>query len=114
MIDKNELLKVAKEIKQVTGEFGINDLAMILSDGSVQDKTFDPSIIKRRQWFDEIYASFPENPYPKSIFPMSDEEYVKAIPDERLRTAISGYMARFGWNIAFKQMKETIENVLLE
>ena len=45
-------------------------------------------------------AWWPENPYPEEIFPMTVEEYVKAIPDGTLRTAISGCMARFGWEVA--------------
>lgn len=46
---------------------------------------------------------WPENPYPESIFPMTPEQYSKAIPDEKLRTAISGHLARFGWNVARRQ-----------
>ena len=47
---------------------------------------------------------WPENPYPESIFPMTIEEYVDAVPDPKLRTAISGCMARFGWKVASDQI----------
>ena len=43
---------------------------------------------------------WPNCPYPQEIFPMTVEEYVKAIPDASLRTAISGMLARFGWEVA--------------
>lgn len=53
---------------------------------------------------------WPDNPYPPSIFPMTTDEYVAAIPDTALRTAISGCMARFGWERAedaiWKAMQE--------
>jgi len=45
---------------------------------------------------------WPENPYPKDIFPMDDDEYVKAIPDPVLRTAVSGCVARWAWDVASK------------
>ena len=41
------------------------------------------------------------NPYPADVFPMTEAEYVRAVPNESLRTAISGLLARYGWN-AFK------------
>jgi hypothetical protein len=47
---------------------------------------------------------WPENPYPEDIFPMTIDEYVAAIPDPHLRTAISGCLARFGWRIAETQI----------
>ena len=56
---------------------------------------------------------WPKNPYPESIFPMTLEEYIKAIPDENLRASISGHLARWAWNVAsdmiFKAWKQEIE-----
>jgi len=53
---------------------------------------------------------WPECPYPESIFPMTDDEYVAVIPDPKTRTAVSGYLGRLFWNLAsemiFKAMKE--------
>ena len=43
---------------------------------------------------------WPKNPYPESVFPMTDEEYIKAIPDPVLRTAISGYSGRWVFEMA--------------
>ncbi len=45
-------------------------------------------------------AWWPENPYPKSVFPMQDEEYLKIVPDPHVRTALSGCLGRLFWNIA--------------
>ena len=39
----------------------------------------------------------PENPYPASVFTMTIDGYVKAVPDEALRTAISGCLMRKGF-----------------
>jgi hypothetical protein len=52
---------------------------------------------------------WPENPYPESVFPMTIGEYVKAIPDTRLRTAISGAMGRQFWDIASKAIWEAYQ-----
>lgn len=53
---------------------------------------------------------WPKNPYPKSVFPMTDDEYIKAIPDPVLRTAISGYSGRWVFEMAdrmfYKAWKE--------
>ncbi len=43
---------------------------------------------------------WPECPYPEDIFPMTLEEYIKAVPDPNLRTAISVFLMRYGWEIA--------------
>ncbi len=45
-------------------------------------------------------AWWPWEPYPEDIFPMTIEEYIKAIPDPNLRGAITGCIARFGWRVA--------------
>ena len=45
-------------------------------------------------------------PWPESVWPMTDAEYVKAVPDDNLRTGISGYLMRAGWTIAVDAMKE--------
>jgi len=55
---------------------------------------------------------WPECPWPKEVWPMTQEEYKKAIPDPHLRTAISGFLMRLGWELAeediFKKMKEIL------
>ena len=54
---------------------------------------------KRPDWW-------PENPYPESVFTMTEEEYIEVIPDKHLRTRISGFMARFGWDRADEAIYE--------
>lgn len=49
---------------------------------------------------------WPETPYPESVFPMTNDEYVKAIPDEMLRTRISGFLYREGWKVADRMIFE--------
>ena len=43
---------------------------------------------------------WPENPYPEAIFTMTLDDYVKAVPDPKLRTAISGALGRYFWELA--------------
>lgn len=59
---------------------------------------------------------WPKNPYPASVFPMSEEQYPEIIPDPKLRTALSGMLGRQFWNIAsdaiWEAMLEAIEEAL--
>ena len=43
---------------------------------------------------------WPKNPYPPSVFPMSEERYSEVVPDPELRTALSGMLGRLFWDIA--------------
>ena len=58
---------------------------------------------KRPSWW-------PECPWPADVWPMTKEEYAKAIPDPKLRTAISGFLMRLGWelceNAIWEQLKD--------
>lgn len=47
---------------------------------------------------------WPENPYPEEIFPMTEEDYVKYVPDAEERTAMSGCLGRLFWDIASKSI----------
>jgi hypothetical protein len=48
---------------------------------------------------------FPKgSPWPKNIWTMTTEEYVKAIPDGHLRTQISGYLMRKGYELALRDV----------
>jgi hypothetical protein len=51
-----------------------------------------------------------ECPWPESMWSMTDKEYAAAIPDEKLRTAISGYLMRAGWEIFKKQALREMED----
>ena len=50
-------------------------------------------------------------PWPADIWTMTDKEYKRAVPDERLRTAISGFLMRKGWEICIGQMKDLLNEV---
>ena len=43
---------------------------------------------------------WPQNPYPEDIFTMTREQYIEAVPDPGLRTAITGCLARWAWGVA--------------
>ncbi len=53
---------------------------------------------------------WPRNPYPADIFPMTTEDYAEAIPDPKLRTAVSGCIARWQFDIASVTI---LENLLI-
>lgn len=54
-----------------------------------------------------------ETPYPEDIWTMTTEQYVAAVPDPQLRTAISGYLMRAGWKVAAQTIKEALEEYAL-
>ena len=54
------------------------------------------------------------SPWPEDIWTMTDKEYVKAIPDENLRTSISGFLMRKGWELAIDDFEQAIDSAKLE
>ena len=52
---------------------------------------------------------WPENPYPESIFKMTMEEYVEAVPDPDLRSAIGGCLGRGAWGVAEEMIWERLQ-----
>lgn len=48
-------------------------------------------------------------PWPVKVWPMTDAQYVEAVPDELLRTAISGYLMRAGWETAMQSIEVLAE-----
>ena len=59
-----------------------------------------------------IETCLPENPYPEQFFPMTTEDYVKAIPDNKLRTAVSGCIARWQFDVAKRMILKAIKDEL--
>jgi len=53
---------------------------------------------------------WPENPWPDDIFPMTLEEYVEAIPDPHLRSAISGNLARWAFEVTSDMILKTLKD----
>ena len=41
---------------------------------------------------------WPQNPYPKSVFTMPEEKYEQIVPDDMVRTGLSGMLGRRFWN----------------
>lgn len=50
-------------------------------------------------------------PWPEDVWAMTVEDYVRAVPDEKTRTAISGLLMRMGWNCALKTIKASLEEM---
>ncbi len=72
--------------------------------------------LKRRA---EIMEAFidgeePGLPWPETVWPMTTAEYVMAVPDPQLRTAISGYLMREGWRCAAMALREQMQDALAE
>ena len=57
---------------------------------------------------------WPECPWPEDIWTMTDDKYVKAVPDPDLRTAISGYLMRKGWEVFQHQLLKAMVEELEE
>lgn len=75
----------------------IRDSINILNSYSFHRSTHHISSQTKPPWW-------PQNPYPEDVFPMTVDEYVKAIPNKKLRTAISGCNGRFFWDVASKMI----------
>lgn len=58
-------------------------------------------ILAKPEWW-------PENPYPESIFTMTINDYVRIISDKDIRSAISGCLGRFFWEIASSQIYDAV------
>ena len=52
---------------------------------------------------------WPQNPYPKSVFPMPEEEYPKIVPNGKTRTALSGCLGRQFYGMATAACLEAIQ-----
>ena len=48
----------------------------------------------------------PQCSWPAEVWPMTREEYVKAVPNPDTRTAVSGYLMRLGWEAAIYQIEK--------
>lgn len=87
----------------------------------INEDGFDPTNVtiveftpkKRRREVKEHPEWLPENPYPEELFPMSIDDYVKAVPDGVLRTAVTGCIGRWAFDVAarmiVRQLKEFAE-----
>jgi hypothetical protein len=53
---------------------------------------------------------WPECPYPENIFTADIEDIARALPDDNLRTAISGAYGRIFWKIASRMIYEAMIN----
>ena len=62
-----------------------------------------PPIEKRLQ------AALDECPWPSDIWTMTDADYVQAVPDGKLRSAISGFLMRCGWELAQKRVNQALK-----
>jgi hypothetical protein len=49
---------------------------------------------------------WPECPYPEEVFPLDLREYSKIVPDPDKRSALSGALGRFFWQMAERQILE--------
>ena len=52
---------------------------------------------------------WPENPYPASVFPMPREKYAEIVPDDDVRTGLSGMLGREFWDIAADAIWEAMQ-----
>lgn len=55
---------------------------------------------------------WPENPYPEIVFPMTFDEYVKALPDPVLRSAVSGHLGRWAWGVAENMIWDRLQDAI--
>ncbi len=54
-------------------------------------------------------AWWPKNPYPEDIFEATTKDYCAMVPDRGIRTAISGALGRFFWDIASESIWDALQ-----
>jgi len=59
-------------------------------------------------------AFWPKNPYPADLFVLPRESYAAIVPDEVLRTGLSGMLGREFWEIASNTIWERLLNEAME
>jgi hypothetical protein len=69
--------------------------------------------IREQHWDDPLPEWWADCPWPESVWQMTEAQYVAAVPDDKMRTAISGLLMRMGWNVAMKQARQMIQDDLL-
>lgn len=57
---------------------------------------------------------WPDNPYPEKIFRMPKEKYAELVPDDELRTGLSGLLGREFWDIASGSIWDATKEQLTE
>ncbi len=75
-----------------------------------QPACFKGARMKLKAIWERIKNCMPKNPYPESVFPMTIDEYVEAVPDTKLRGVISGHLARWQFDVAKSLILEAIKN----
>lgn len=55
---------------------------------------------------------WPLCPWPRAVWPMTEAEYVSAVPDPATRTSISGFLMRRGWELAEEDIFHALETKL--
>ena len=53
---------------------------------------------------------WPECPWPAEVWPMTQEDYIAAVPDPKLRTAISGFLMRRGWELCEEDILRSLKD----
>lgn len=53
---------------------------------------------------------WPDNPYPKSVFTATQEDYEAAMPDDVKRTSISGFICREMFNAVSQTILRRLES----
>ncbi len=67
-------------------------------------------LLKTRAELEQYKKALEEEPcpWPADVWTMTAREYVAAVPDEHLRTAISGFLMRQGWELCYRRIRERI------
>ena len=50
-----------------------------------------------------------DSPWPEELWSMTEADYVMEVPDEKLRSAISGFLMRQGWQLCKKHLGKMLE-----
>lgn len=82
-------------------EWSIQELLKERIENQARIKALEGAIAKAEE----------DSPWPEEVWIMSEDDYVEATPDDRVRTAISGFLMRRGWEQAVAYIRFQLEEV---
>ncbi len=91
-------------VQPFVNDVAVGETAQPEPDAAVPEKcTLGGLRNARPEWW-------PENPYPESVFRMTEAGYVESLPDKARRGAVSGYLRRMFWNRASNSIFEAMQS----
>jgi len=60
-----------------------------------------------REWLEDNKTK--NTPWPETVWIMTTDDYCRAVPNDQLRTGISGFLMREGWRLAIRDLRRALQ-----